>query len=85
MGAHRRPEPRQGGYVFLLTADGRTGVTGKGTGPLDMVVSDDGRNLYTLNGGSDTIGAFAIKNKGGLASLNSHVTVPATAIGLAIR
>ena len=73
------------GALTLLDADGRTGNTGKGTGPLDMVVSNDGRNLYTLNGRSDTIGAFAIKDKGGLASLNSHVTVPATANGLAIR
>jgi len=73
------------GALTLLDADGRTGNTGKDTGPLDMVVSNDGRNLYTLNGRSDTIGAFAIKDKGGLASLNSHVTVPATANGLAIR
>ena len=69
----------------ILDADGRTGITGKDTGPLDMVVSSDGRNLYTLNGRSDTIGVFAIKDKGGLASMNSHVTVPATANGLAIR
>jgi len=73
------------GVLTLLDADGRTGITGKDTGPLDMVVSNDGRNLYTLNGRSDTIGAFTIKDKGGLASLNSHVTVPATANGLAIR
>jgi 6-phosphogluconolactonase len=73
------------GELTLLDADGRTGITGKGTGPLDMVISNDGRNLYTLNGRSDTIGAFAIKDKGGLASMNSHVTVPATANGLAIR
>jgi len=73
------------GEFTLLDADGRTGITGKGTGPLDMVISNDGRNLYTLNGRSDTIGAFAIKDKGGLASMNSHVTVPATANGLAIR
>jgi len=73
------------GVLTLLDADGRTGVTGKNTGPLDMVISNDGRNLYTLNGRSDTIGSFAIKDKGGLASLNSHVSVPATANGLAIR
>jgi len=73
------------GALTLLDADGRTGITGKDTGPLDMVISNDGRNLYTLNGRSDTIGAFAIKDKGGLSSMNSHVTVPATANGLAIR
>lgn len=73
------------GSLSLLDADGRTGLTGKNSGPLDMVVSSDGRNLYSLNGASDTIGAFAIKDKGGLASLNSQVTVPPTANGLAIR
>jgi 6-phosphogluconolactonase len=73
------------GSLTLLDADGRTGITGKGTGPLDMVISNDARNLYTLNGRSDTIGVFAIKDKGGLASMNSHVSVPATANGLAIR
>ena len=73
------------GSLTLIDADGRTGLTGKNSGPLDMVVSSDGRNLYSLNGASDTIGAFAIKDKGGLASLNSQVTVPPTANGLAIR
>jgi 6-phosphogluconolactonase (cycloisomerase 2 family) len=70
---------------MLLDANGVTGNTGKDTGPLDMVISPDGRNLYTLNGGSATIGAFSIKDKGGLASLNSHTNTPASANGLAIR
>lgn len=73
------------GTLTLLDADGRTGNTGKGTGPLDMALSNDGRNLYTLNGGSDTIGVFEVKDKGGLASLNSHIAVPASANGLAVR
>jgi 6-phosphogluconolactonase (cycloisomerase 2 family) len=73
------------GTLTLLDADGRTGNTGKGTGPLDMALSNDGRNLYTLNGRSDTIGVFEVKDKGGLASLNSHINVPASANGLAVR
>lgn len=73
------------GSLVLLDASGVTGNTGIGSGPLDMVISPDGRNLYTLNGGSDTIGAFSIKAKGGLASLNSHNEVPVFANGLAIR
>jgi 6-phosphogluconolactonase (cycloisomerase 2 family) len=73
------------GSLTLLDANGVTGNTGKDTGPLDMAASPDGRNLYTLNGGSDTIGAFRIKAKGGLASLNSHIEVPISANGLAIR
>jgi len=73
------------GALTLLDANGQTGNTGKDTGPLDMALSNDGRNLYTLNGRSDTIGVFEVKDKGGLASLNSHIDVPASANGLAVR
>jgi len=73
------------GSLTLLDANGRTGNTGKGSGPLDMAFSNDGRNLYTLNGGNHTIGVFALKDKGGLAALNSQIDVPATANGLAVR
>lgn len=73
------------GSLMLLDANGRTGNTGKGSGPLDMAFSNDGRYLYTLNGGNGTIGAFRVKNKGGLALLNSHTSVPASANGLAVR
>ncbi len=73
------------GSLTLLDENGVTGDAGKNTGPLDMVISPDGRNLYTLNGRSDTVGAFSIKAKGGLATLNSHNDVPAFANGLAIR
>ncbi len=73
------------GSLALLNANGRTGNTGKGSGPLDMAFSNDGRFLYTLNGGNGTIGAFRVKNGGGLASLNSHTSVPASANGLAVR
>ena len=73
------------GSLALLDANGRTGNTGKDSGPLDMAFSNDGRNLYTLNGQSDTIGVFKVKDKGGLARLNSHIGVPASANGLAVR
>jgi 6-phosphogluconolactonase len=73
------------GSLTLLDADGVTGNTGNGTGPLDMAVSADGRNLYTLNGGNGTIGVFRTRVKGGLASKNSHIDGPASANGLAIR
>jgi DNA-binding beta-propeller fold protein YncE len=52
--------------IALLNANGRTGNTGKDSGPLDMVLSNDGRNLYTLNEQSDTISVFKAKDKGGL-------------------
>ena len=73
------------GSLALLDANGQTGNSGKDSGPLDMAFSNDGRNLYTLNGQSHTIGVFKVKDKGGLAALNSHIDLPATANGLAVR
>lgn len=73
------------GSLALLDANGRTGLTGKNSGPLDMALSNDGRNLYTLNGGSDTIGVFRVKANGGLSGQYSQIEVPATANGIAAR
>jgi 6-phosphogluconolactonase len=73
------------GTLALLDADGETASTGPDSGPLDMAVSSDGRNLYTLNGNNDTIGVFRLKPRGGLAARDSHIDVPASANGLAIR
>ena len=66
-------------WLFVVNAGS------KDSGPLDMAFSNDGRNLYTLNGQSHTIGVFGVKDKGGLAALNSHIDVPASANGLAVR
>ena len=54
------------GSLALFDANGRTGDTDKDSGPLDMAFSNDGRNLYTLNGQSDTFGVVKVKDKGGL-------------------
>jgi len=75
------------GTIMLLDADGRTGVTGDGTGPLDMAMSTNGRYLYTLNGGDSTIGAFRVDGKGGLTLIAADAAsgLPASANGLAAR
>ena len=73
------------GALTLLDADGRTGVTGEGSTPLDMVVTDNGRFLYVLNGGSHTIGAFRVERDGGLTRMPVSAAVPASANGLATR
>jgi 6-phosphogluconolactonase (cycloisomerase 2 family) len=73
------------GSISLLDEDGVTSKTGKDSGPLDMGISNDGRNLYTLNGRNDTIGSFEIKEKGGLSALGSSIDVPVSANGLAVR
>jgi hypothetical protein len=56
-------------------ADVRTG----NTGPPDMTLSNHGRKLCTLNGECETIGVFKVRDKGGLAALNSQIDVPVPA------
>ncbi len=75
------------GTISLLDADGRTGVTGDGTAPLDMALSVNGQYLYTLNGGNETISAFRVDGKGGLTLIAADVAVglPDGSNGLAAR
>lgn len=72
------------GRLSLLDPDGRTGVTGDDSTPLDMALSDNSRYLYTLNAGSDTLGAFRVKADGSLSALTG-VSLPDGANGLAAR
>ena len=73
------------GTISLRDPGGRTGLTGKDSAPIDMALSNDGRNLYTLNSGDATISAFRVKADGGLARLPRLIGLPATANGLAAR
>jgi 6-phosphogluconolactonase (cycloisomerase 2 family) len=75
------------GAITLLDADGRTGVTGDGTVPLDMALSVNGQYLYTLNGGNETISAFRVDGKGGLTLIaaDAAVGLPDGSNGLAAR
>jgi 6-phosphogluconolactonase (cycloisomerase 2 family) len=73
------------GTLALLDEDGRTGVTGTGSAPTDVVVTDSGRHLYDLNSGSHTIGAFRIQADGSLTPLPFVTGLPVGANGLAAR
>jgi 6-phosphogluconolactonase len=75
------------GAISLLDADGRTGVTGDGTTPLDMAFSINGRFLYTLNGGDKTISAFHVDGKGNLTLITADAAsgLPDASNGLAAR
>jgi 6-phosphogluconolactonase (cycloisomerase 2 family) len=73
------------GALTLLDRDGRTGLTGKGSAPIDMAVSNDGRNLYTLNSGTGAISAFRVKRDGSLGGLPTLKGLPVSANGLAAR
>jgi len=73
------------GAIRLLKRNGRSGLTGKDSAPIDMALSNDGRNLYTLNSGNASISAFRVKYTGGLEKLRTLKGLPATANGLAAR
>jgi 6-phosphogluconolactonase len=73
------------GELTILTADGRTGVTGAGSSPIDMALSRSGHFLYSLNSGTRTIGAFLVTHSGALVRLPFTGGVPASSNGLAAR
>jgi 6-phosphogluconolactonase len=73
------------GSLKLLDRNGRTGRTGRGSGPIDMSLSNDGRNLYTLNSGNASISVFRVKRYGDLQRMHAQWGLPATANGLAAR
>lgn len=71
------------GSLRLLNTDGRTGVTGDGSHPVDMAQSRDGRFLYSLNNGNGTLSVFRVSPDGSLVPLGTASGVPASAAGLA--
>lgn len=73
------------GTIELLDADGRTAVIGDGSAPVDLALTDSGRFLYSLNSGTNTIGAFRVHSDGSLAQLPFTGGLPSGANGLAAR
>jgi len=73
------------GTLTLLDADGRTGVTGAGSTPIDEDFSRDGRFLYVLGAGSHAVHAFAFASDGSLTPVGTTPGLPAGAVGLAAR
>ena len=70
------------GSLELLDADGRTGATGDGSHPTDMVESRDGRYLYSLNNGNGTLSAFHVGANGSLQPLMVVTGLPTSSAGL---
>jgi 6-phosphogluconolactonase (cycloisomerase 2 family) len=73
------------GALTLLDADGRTGVTGPGTAPIDLALARNSRYLYALNAGTQTISGFAVGADGSLTAIGTVGGLPASANGLAAR
>ena len=73
------------GRLTLLTAGGKTGVTGPGSTPIDEAVSRNGRYLYVLATEARAIVAFAIAPDGSLINLGGATGLPAGMVGLAAQ
>jgi 6-phosphogluconolactonase (cycloisomerase 2 family) len=73
------------GSLNLLDVDGRTGMTGTGSHPTDMVESRDGRFLYSLNNGNGTISAFSASHDGSLSLVMTLNGLPTSSAGLTGR
>jgi 6-phosphogluconolactonase (cycloisomerase 2 family) len=70
------------GSLSLLDPDGRSGVTGDGSAPIDMALSNNSHYLYTLNSGNNTISAFRVGAHGDLYDLPGVSDLPAGTNGL---
>ena len=73
------------GSLQPLNSDGRTGVIGDGSHPVDLAESRDGRFLYSLANGNGTIVGFRTKANGALEPLTVVSGIPNSAAGLAGR
>lgn len=73
------------GRIELRDPDGRTGITGDGSVPIDLVVTGNGQFVYSLNSGTHTIGAFQVGADGSLTPLPFAGGLPAGANGLASK
>jgi 6-phosphogluconolactonase (cycloisomerase 2 family) len=71
------------GDLTLLDSDGRTGVAGPGTTPLDGAISRGGRYLYVLLAGTSEVGVFEVGADGGLTLSSTVAGLPAGANGMA--
>ncbi len=73
------------GNLDLLTPDGRTGVTGDGSSPIDAAVNNNSHFLYALLSGTHGIAQFAVNADGSLTNLGTLSGLPSSAVGLAAR
>ncbi len=71
------------GSLALLTPGGITGVTGGG--PIDMALSRDSHDLYTLDGAAHGLSSFRVQADGSLVAQPGAGGLPAGTVGLAAR
>jgi len=72
------------GSLTLFNDGGNTAMTGAGSSPLDMAVSNNSQYLYVVSKGTNTISVFRIDNgHGGLTAVETINGLPASVVGLA--
>jgi len=72
------------GSLALFNDGGNTAMTGAGSSPIDMAVSNDSQYLYALSKGANTISVFRIDNgHGGLTPVETISGLPSSVVGLA--
>lgn len=72
-------------YGDIDLADAIAARINKNATPIDLAISNDGQNLYSLNPGIESVAAFRISDSGRLSQLVTRIEVPASASGLAAR
>ena len=70
------------GSLSLLDVDGVTASTADGAGALDLALSTNGRFLYVLGGGNETITGFLRNNDGSLEPVTVSSGLADKAVGL---
>jgi 6-phosphogluconolactonase (cycloisomerase 2 family) len=74
---------RRDGTLERMTPDGVTAMTGTAGTPIDLALTDNGRYLYSLNPGNQSITGFLVGSDGGLTPTTPATGIPASANGLA--
>jgi 6-phosphogluconolactonase (cycloisomerase 2 family) len=74
---------RYDGTLRRLDADGRTGVLGDGSSPIDMAVARG--TLFALDSAKHTFAAFHVESDGALQPLAVVAGLPASASGIVAR
>src|SRR5262249_30916033 len=73
------------GSLTILHAKGVSAVTGAGSTPTDLALSENSRSLFSLNPGSGTIAGWRIGSDGMLVFTGAAAGIPGSATGIAAR
>lgn len=78
-------EIRPDGSLSLIDPDGASASTGAGSSPIDLAFSVNGRYLYALSAGTNTITGYRVGPHGDLEAVGAVDGLPAGRNGLAAR